>query len=138
QLGEQVAKAKGRMDGGSVASLQLRNAFASQLTTLQKLHQSTFQLTGSQEKANQAVNRHLPLLYALAGRNRESRPQVEALARVTGFNIGQTYSSREAVVRQARALFGSKVNADALWQAYEGLPNATVTGSNVTATYIQR
>lgn len=138
QLGEQVAKAKGRMDGGSAASLQLRNAFASQLTTLQKLHQSTFQLTGSQEKANQAVNRHLPLLYALAGRNREARQQVDALARVTGFNITQTNISREAFVRQARALFGSKVNADALWQAYQRLSNATATSSSTTATYIQR
>lgn len=138
QLGEQIGKAKGRMDGSSEASLQLRNAFAQQLTTLQKLHQATFQATGSQERANAAVNRHLPLLYALAGRNKEARAQVEALARVTGFNINQTNISRQAFINQARALFGTKVNAEQLWRAYQRLTGVTNSGTTATAAYITR
>lgn len=138
QLTEQISKAKGRMDGGSAASLQLRNAFAQQLTTLQNLHQSTFQLTGSQEQANAAVNRYLPILYALAGGNREARAQVDALARVTGFSIDQTNLSRQAFITQAQALFGSKVNADALWGAYQRLTGVTNSGTTATAAYITR
>lgn len=138
QLSEQVSKAKGRMDGSSAASLQLRNAFAQQLTTLQNLHQSTFQLTGSTDRANAAVNRYLPVLYALAGGNREARAQVDALARVTGFNVNQTNISRAAFITQARALFGSKVNADALWRAFQRLTGVTNSGTTATAAYITR
>lgn len=138
QLSEQMGKAKGRMDGSSAASLQLRNQFAQQLTTLQQLHQSTFQLTGSQTRANAAVNRYLPILYALAGGNREARAQVDALARVTGFNINQTNLSRQAFIVQARALFGSKINADALWRAYQRLTGVTNAGTTATSVYITR
>ncbi|MFC5744834.1 hypothetical protein [Actinomadura rugatobispora] len=137
-LAEQMSKAKGSMDGSSAASLQLRNAFAQQLTTLQQLHTSTFQLTGDTNRANAAVNQYLPVLYALAGGNREARAQVDALARVTGFNINQTNISKQAFITQASAMLGSKASAEALWRAYVRLTGATTSGTTAVTGYIDR
>jgi hypothetical protein len=137
-LSDQMVKAKGNMTGSSAASLALRNAFQQQLVTVKGLHAATLQKTGSLQTANTETAKYLPILYAYAGRNREARAQVDALARATGFNIGQTLLSRQAFVTQATAMTGSRVRAEELWRSYQRLTGATNAGSTAVNTYIAR
>lgn len=138
QLGEQMAAAKGRMDGSTEASRQLRQTFAQQINTVRQLHAATLQKTGSMQKANEAVQGYLPILFALSGRNREARATFDALARATGYSASQTSISQQAFVRQATAMLGSKTQALALWQQYQRLTSATNTGTTALGSYISR
>lgn len=138
QLAEQLRAAHGSMRGNSEASNQARQAFAQQLQTVRDLATATFQKTRSMEAARNAVAQQLPLLYALAGRNRDARAQVDALAQALGINTSQLNISRDAFIRQATAMLGSRTQADALWNAYQRLTGATNTGSTALTTYINR
>lgn len=138
RLGEQISAAKGSMSGNSEASLQLRQAFAQQLQTVQQLATATFNQTHSLDASRAAVSQQLPLLYAMAGRSREARAQVDALARSLGINANQTYVSRTAFLNQAAAMGLSRARAEALWREYQKLTGATNTGSGSLSTYISR
>ncbi|MFD0853294.1 hypothetical protein ACFQ07_13720, partial [Actinomadura adrarensis] len=137
-LAEQMAKTKGGMSGNTAESLRLQQAFATQLTTVRDLYTATFQKTRSTQQAANEVNRYLPILYALAGRNKEARAQVDALARVTGFNVQQTHISRQAFIQQATAMLGSRAQAEALWASYVKLAGATNNGAASLQIYITR
>lgn len=119
--------AKGRMDGNTAASVQLRSAFATQLETVSALRTAVFQQTGSLDKANASAARQLPILYALAGRSREARDQVDALARSTGNATGRQNIARGAFLNVAASLGISRDRAAALWREYNKLPKAKET-----------
>ncbi|WP_242892423.1 C40 family peptidase [Actinomadura litoris] len=145
QLAEQMAKAKGGMSGNSASSLQLRNSFAQQLQAVRALSTATFQKAQADGKGDQAlsmateaVRRQLPLLYALAGGNREARAQVDALARSLGLSTAKAAMSKSEFIAQATAMTGSRRAAEQLWQAYQRLANASNRGSGALNTYIQR
>jgi hypothetical protein len=137
-LGEQLAGAKQGMDGNDAASLRLQQQFASQLSTVKDLASATFTKTRSMDAARNAVARQLPLLYALAGRNREAKAQVDALAQSLGINTFQVRTSRSAFIAQATAMLGSRSQAEKLWQAYQRLTAAQNQGTGSLASYIGR
>src|SRR5690606_18379073 len=58
----------------------------------------------------------LPVLYALAGRNKEARAQVDALARATGNATGATRTSRKAFLDTAESRGIARTRAEALWK----------------------
>jgi hypothetical protein len=117
-----LVDAKGRMDGNTAASVQLRTAFATQLEAVSALRTATFQQTGSLEKANAVAGRQLPILYALAGRNREAREQVDALARSTGNSTGRQNIARGAFLSVADSMGISRARAASLWKEYNKIP----------------
>ncbi|MGI5423055.1 NlpC/P60 family protein [Actinomadura luteofluorescens] len=137
-LGEQLSKSKNGMAGNDAESLRLQQQFASQLSTVKDLANATFTKTRSMDAARAAVAQQLPLLYALAGRNREARAQVDALAQSLGINTFQVRTNRAAFVAQAAQMLGSRVQAEKLWQAYQRLTAAQRQGAGALGTYIQR
>ncbi|MDF5758622.1 phage tail tape measure protein [Spongiactinospora sp. TRM90649] len=112
---ESMAAAKGRMDGNTAASGRLRDAFAGQLETVADLYTSTYRQTQSTDKASKAVREQLPVLTALAGRNKEARTQVDKLAAATGNATGATKTNREAFIKAATAMSISRDKAKELW-----------------------
>jgi len=138
QLADQIGKASGSLKGNSQASLQLRQAFAQQLSSVKDLATAEFQRTHNMDAARNAVIQQLPLLYALAGRNREAKAQVDALATSLGINTSQLNVSKAAFIAQATAMLGSRTRAEQLWAAYQRLTGATNTGSGALSTYIKR
>lgn len=116
QIGEQITAAKGRMDGGTAASDRLRGSFGRQIQTVSELHAATLQQTGNINKANGAVSRYIPILYAMAGRSRDSKLAVDALARTTGNVAAVTNTSRESFMRAAEAMRLGRSRAEALWK----------------------
>lgn len=138
ELIPQLEKAKGSMTGSSAASLQLRQSFANQLTAVAQLRAAILQQSGSLDKANASTRGYLPILYAMAGGNKEARAQVDALARTMGFSISQTIVSKQQFLAQAAALGLSKTRANEMWQAYQRLTKATETSSGSLSAYIKR
>lgn len=114
----QLVNAKGRMDGNTAASGALRQAFAGQLTTVRDLYLATFNQTHSTSQASAAVRTQLPILYALAGRNRDARTQVDMLARSTGNATGAASVSRQAFLRTADSMGIARERAEKLWKEF--------------------
>lgn len=100
-LAEALAKSEGSLEGNSEAALASRGAFSSALTSVNDLRLATLQKTGSDEKARAAVERQLPVLYALAGQNKEAKGQVDALAQSMGALPGAVLPSHAAFIRTA-------------------------------------
>lgn len=113
------------MTGNTAASRALRQAFASQLVTVRDLYTATFQQTGSTDKASAAVRTQLPILYSLAGRNKEARAQVDALARSTGNSTAKQNIAKGAFVDVARQMGVTRERAEQLWKEYNKLPGST-------------
>jgi hypothetical protein len=111
-----LSEAKGRTDGNSQASLRARAAFAQQLQSVSNLHQAIFKKTGDDKLARAEVARMLPVLYSLAGRNKDLRGLVDALARSTGNATGATATSRKAFLAAASAMGVARDKAEALWK----------------------
>jgi len=135
-LGEQFSEAKGRMDGNTASSLQLQQAFANQLSSVRDLADATFAKTKSMDEARAAVSEQLPLLYTLAGTNRQAKAQVDALATSLGINTSALNVSKSSFIAQATAMFGSKTRAEELWLAYSKLRGATTAGTGALGSYI--
>ncbi|OLT24422.1 hypothetical protein BJF79_13855 [Actinomadura sp. CNU-125] len=135
-LGEQFDDAKGRMDGNTASSLQLQQSFANQLSSVRDLADATFAKTKSMDEARAAVSEQLPLLYALAGGNRQAKAQVDALATSLGINTGALNVSKATFIAQATAMFGSKTRAEELWLAYTKLRGATNAGTGALGSFI--
>jgi len=112
----QLDAARGSMAGNTEASLRLRGAFANQLDTVADLYTATARSTGSVDRASKAVRDQLPVLYALAGRNKDARAQVRALAEATGNATGATRTSERAFLKTAEAMGISTARARKLWQ----------------------
>jgi TP901 family phage tail tape measure protein len=112
----QLTAAKGKMDGNSEASIRLRQAFAGELETVADLYTARLDQTQSTEKATAAVRNQLPILYALAGGNKEARAQVDKLAEATGNVTGRTNISRDAFIKSARHMGIARDRAKELWQ----------------------
>jgi hypothetical protein len=117
--------AHGSMTGNSAASLQLREAFSGQLDAVVALYQATLRKTGSENQAKVAVEKQLPILYALAGRNKEARAQVDALATATGNSSGKQNVAKTAFFNVAHQMNLTTAQAKALWQQYNKLPQST-------------
>ena len=122
----QLDAAKGRMDGNSEASLRLRQSFASQLETVADLYTSTYGQTQNTDKATKAVKDQLPVLYALAGRNRDARAQVDNLANATGNATGATRTSRKAFLDTAESMGVSRRRAKELWEELKKIKSKDV------------
>lgn len=144
-LADEVARAEGRMNGNTEASLKLRQQFASQLNLVRDLasavqHKAIAEGRGSQatQLAAAAVREQLPLLLALAGNNRAARAQVEALARSLGIEIGSLRISRGEFIKQATSMLGSRAAAERLWAAYQKLTAAQNRSTGSLNVYIQR
>jgi hypothetical protein len=137
-LAEQLAQSKNGMAGNDAASLKLQQQFGSQLGLVRDLATATFNKTRSMDAARNAVAQQLPLLYALAGRNREARAQVDALAASLGINTFQVRTNRAAFIQQAAVMLGSRAQAEKLWQAYQRLTAAQNQGAGSLGAYITR
>lgn len=122
----QLDKAKGGMSGNTAASSALRQAFGGQLTTVSQLYTATFTQTKSLDKASKAVRDQLPILYALAGRNKDARTQVDALARSTGNVVGVTSTSRKAFMAAADSMGIGTKRAKELWKAIQDIKSKSV------------
>ncbi|KAB2347355.1 NlpC/P60 family protein [Actinomadura rudentiformis] len=138
RLNDQLGASKGRMDGSSAASLQLRQAFAQQLITVSELRAALLRKGDGLQRANAAAAQYLPVLYAMAGGHRDARAQVDALARTLGVTINQTHVSRQAFVSQATAMLGSRQRAEQLWTQYQRLTGVTNSGTTALGGYITR
>lgn len=137
-LTKQVDASKGSMNGNSGAVIALRTKFAEQLATVRDLHEAILQKTHSLDQANAATNRYIPVLYSLAGANKDARDAVNALARITGYDITQTNISKAAFLRQATAMFNSKKVAMQLWRAFQLVRDQTYSTVGSTNLFIQR
>lgn len=137
-LAEQLGNAKNGMVGNDAASLKLQQQFASQLGMVRDLATATFNKTRSMDAARNAVAQQLPLLYALAGRNREAKAQVDALAQSLGINTFQVRTNRAAFVANAAVMLGSRAAAERLWAAYQRLTAAQNQGAGSLNVYITR
>lgn len=122
----QLDKAKGSMSGNTEASSALRQAFGSQVTTVAQLYSATFNQTKSLDKATKSVRDQLPVLYALAGRNKDARTQVDALARSTGNVIGVTGTSRKSFMAAADSMGIGTKRARELWRAIQDIKSKSV------------
>lgn len=116
-----LAAAKGGMSGNTTASRRLQSAFSDQLKSLRDVYTATFNQTKSTDRASAAVRGQLPVMYALAGRNRDARAQVDALARSTGNATGVTNISRSAFLRNADAMGIARGRAEKLWRELQNL-----------------
>ncbi|WP_435824372.1 phage tail tape measure protein [Microbispora amethystogenes] len=115
---KQMVEAGGRMDGNTESSTRLRQAFAGQLETVVDLYKSTLDQTSSEQKASKAIREQIPILYALAGKNKDARDQVDALARATGTASGVAKTSRKAFLEAADSMGISRQRARELWKEY--------------------
>lgn len=135
-LGDALNAGKGSFNGWNEASLKLRKAFSDAVTNARELYTATLQQTQSQTRAADATNKYIPVLYALAGGNREAKATVDALARITGFQISQTEVSRRKFIQMAMAMLGNKKQAEALWVAYKNLQEKTGGTTSTTGQMI--
>lgn len=122
-----LGAAKGRMDGNTAASQQLRQAFSQQLETVRDLYLATFQQSRSVDRASAAVRNQLPVLYALAGRDKDARAQIDALARATSNVTGRTNISRQAFFSAASQMGINRGRANQLWREYQKVPKSVKT-----------
>lgn len=127
QLSEQLDKAKGRMDGNSEASRQLRNTFGQQLSTLNTLFDATFKQTGITSAATRAIKDQLPVLMALTGGDKQAMKAVEGLALKTGDATNATNSSRKSFLAAAESMKISKSRAEDLWEALQQIKSRKIT-----------
>lgn len=125
ELIKQMDAAHGRMTGNSAASRALRAAFASQLETVRDLYLATLTKTKSEARATAVVREQLPVLQALAGRNKDARAQVDALAASTGVSTGRQKIAHDAFVKTASSMGIARTRAEALWREYSKLPGQT-------------
>ncbi|WP_018655914.1 C40 family peptidase [Actinomadura flavalba] len=137
-LAGELGKAKGDMSGNTESSNALRSAFTQQITTVQQLRDAMAAKTGNMAQANAAASQYIPILMAMAGRNRDARDAVERLAIILGTSTAQTRTNRDAFVRQATAMLGSRTQAIALWTQYQRLTTAQNTGTASLGGYISR
>lgn len=119
RLIDQMDKAKGRFSGNTEASGALRAAFASQLGTVKDLYTATFTQTKSTDAASKSVRNQIPVLYAMAGGNKEARKQIDALAQVTGNAAAVTNTSRKNFLSAASSMGIGADKAKELWAALQ-------------------
>lgn len=127
RLGEQLVKAKGRMDGATEASIGLRQAFGTQLSTLNSLYDATFQQTRSTDAASKAIRNQLPVLMAMTGGNRDAMRAVEGLAAKTGDVSNATNISRRSFLNAADAMQISRKRALELWDTLKDLKSKSIS-----------
>ena len=126
--------AKGKMDGSTAASRNLQAAFADQLVTVANLYTATFNQKHSLDDASAAVRKQLPLLYALAGNNKDARQQVDNLARSTGNVAGAMEESRAQFMAQAKAMHISHDRAVDLWNELQALKKLGAINLDINVT----
>lgn len=110
------------MNQSGQASLRLRTAFASQLEAVSSLRTAIFQKTGSMKAANAEVAKYLPKLFIMSGGSREARAQIDAMTRSFGISTSSLGISRNAFIKQAVAITGSRKRAEELWREFAKIP----------------
>lgn len=125
-LSEEFDKAKGKMNGNTAASQQLRQSFAQQLGTVRDLYNATFQQTKSTDAARKAVQGYLPVLLAMTNGDSKAIDLVRTLTNVTGGLTGATNVSRSAFGRMADQMGIGRKEADKLWKALQQIKSRNV------------
>lgn len=139
KLLKQLDSNRDGLKGNTDASRQNQQALSDQMKAVENLYTATFNQTKNEKLASQAVKDQLPILYALAGNNREARAQVDALAQSTGNMTGKTNVSRAAFLANATAMGIAKDRAIELWnklqEIHDRSANITINASgNWSAT----
>lgn len=134
ELAKAMKAAKGDFSGNSQKSQELRAALDQQLGAVAALNQANLQTKGA-DVARKKSEEQIQVLYALAGRSKSARAQIDALATSLGVSVGKSDLSKAGFMRAAAAMNVSKSRADALWKAYQRLPAAknTKLSSNAAA-----
>lgn len=126
RLIEQMDKAKGRFTGNTEASGQLRAALSQQLSSVKDLYTAVFTQTKSTDAASKAVRNQIPVLYALAGSNKEARRAIDALATVTGNAAAATNTSRRSFLAAAASMGIGVQKAKDLWAALQKFKSRSI------------
>lgn len=131
-LGEAFKKSKGEIDGSSAAALASQSAFSQVLQNTRDLNLAIFQKTHNQNKANAASQAQLPVLYALAGGNKNARAQVDALAKSLGATAGVTIPARREFLRAAAAMGITGKQASDLFRHLDQRPKLKLDITDLT------
>ncbi len=121
-LAESLKKSKGNMEGNSAAALQAAQDFSGALTSVTDMYQATTRLEGGSEKARATLQKQLPVLYALAGQNKEAKEQVDNLAKTFGLMPGAVLPSEKAFLKVADAMGFGEAEAKKLYKQLDRRP----------------
>lgn len=125
-LSKAMKAAKGNFSGNTDASTALRQALTQQLDSVGALYQANLQTKGY-TAAHAAAEQQIQVMYALVGKSKAARGQVDALAQSLGLTVGRSNLSKAAFMAAAAAMHIAKGRAEELWRAYQRLPAAKTT-----------
>jgi hypothetical protein len=143
QAVDAINKSHGSLGLATEKSRAARDAFAALLAqtaqTAQSIYSFTSQTQGAAAASNAArasVERQLPVLLALAGKNADARAQVLALAQSFNATGSAANTSKAAFLAQAASMGIGKARAASLWKEFVQVRGqlAGVTSASHTAS----